>query len=606
MHVLSRLTPTPVPPPPPLGQRRGAPANLARLTLDLIRDRAEPERTYRSRDDYPSPPMSGSPPPPPNTNLEAGDRSQGSYQPASHDVYRHSSAPGQGDMRSQFQPPIRPHGSEATLHSFRRPGDVSPRSMTTGYPQQTIPQPLELQQAPQLQPHQHPYLPAPPQGPGSAPLGPPGGPSQSAFQVPSRPPVGENPGFTSPRAQRKTKGHVASACVPCKKAHLRCDSQRPCGRCVNNGRKDACIDVQHKKRGRPRLRDDKDSSRFDPQGPIGTTFDDPLRRPQPSYRVLKSQPTESVQPRFLERAPMSDANTFPAPLSITTRPAEPVAFLTMALVVTKASATFRDAIGVQAIEGVGLTDIVARNDQDKVRRRHQEMLEDQREREPQYLPPIFNKEQEERVIRSLAFNPEQISRFSLEKQDTLTFQATDGQQRTYSVRMGLAKQDSIYFIVLVLNTSTPVQQQPFPYPSPSPRSRDIPYSYQPAQHSFSHPSPASAPFESARRYPPEGVYGPGPSPSPRQPSHMMSGLSPVYAPSANRPEAPLSYQIPRSELTPTTRPPQSQPEFQLPPIRSQPQQSPAQAPPTPWPRDERPNRVDIGGLIEKPNPDPRQ
>ncbi|KAG5985501.1 hypothetical protein E4U43_006033, partial [Claviceps pusilla] len=26
---------------------------------------------------------------------------------------------------------------------------------------------------------------------------------------------------SSPRAQRKTKGHVASACVPCKRAHLR-------------------------------------------------------------------------------------------------------------------------------------------------------------------------------------------------------------------------------------------------------------------------------------------------------------------------------------------------------------------------------------------------
>ena len=27
--------------------------------------------------------------------------------------------------------------------------------------------------------------------------------------------------LTSPKAQRRTKGHVASACMPCKRAHLR-------------------------------------------------------------------------------------------------------------------------------------------------------------------------------------------------------------------------------------------------------------------------------------------------------------------------------------------------------------------------------------------------
>lgn len=35
---------------------------------------------------------------------------------------------------------------------------------------------------------------------------------------------------------RRTKAHVASACVNCKKAHLSCDVQRPCGRCVSSGK----------------------------------------------------------------------------------------------------------------------------------------------------------------------------------------------------------------------------------------------------------------------------------------------------------------------------------------------------------------------------------
>ena len=44
------------------------------------------------------------------------------------------------------------------------------------------------------------------------------------------------PGQASPRATRKTKAHVASACVNCKKKHLRCDNARPCRRCVQSGK----------------------------------------------------------------------------------------------------------------------------------------------------------------------------------------------------------------------------------------------------------------------------------------------------------------------------------------------------------------------------------
>ena len=34
----------------------------------------------------------------------------------------------------------------------------------------------------------------------------------------------------------KWKAHIASACVNCKKAHLSCDSARPCARCVASGK----------------------------------------------------------------------------------------------------------------------------------------------------------------------------------------------------------------------------------------------------------------------------------------------------------------------------------------------------------------------------------
>ena len=43
---------------------------------------------------------------------------------------------------------------------------------------------------------------------------------------------------------RRTKAHVASACVNCKKAHLSCDVQRPCGRCVASGKQVSLCEPQ--------------------------------------------------------------------------------------------------------------------------------------------------------------------------------------------------------------------------------------------------------------------------------------------------------------------------------------------------------------------------
>ena len=39
-----------------------------------------------------------------------------------------------------------------------------------------------------------------------------------------------------PVPTRRTKAHVASACVNCKKKHLGCDSARPCRRCILAGK----------------------------------------------------------------------------------------------------------------------------------------------------------------------------------------------------------------------------------------------------------------------------------------------------------------------------------------------------------------------------------
>ncbi|GAB5587636.1 hypothetical protein Unana1_02536 [Umbelopsis nana] len=56
-------------------------------------------------------------------------------------------------------------------------------------------------------------------------------------------------------SKRPNKAHVPSACINCKKAHLACDLNRPCTRCITMNKVDTCHDVQQKKRGRPKLRD---------------------------------------------------------------------------------------------------------------------------------------------------------------------------------------------------------------------------------------------------------------------------------------------------------------------------------------------------------------
>lgn len=62
-------------------------------------------------------------------------------------------------------------------------------------------------------------------------------------------------------SQRKKHKHVGRACIHCKKAHLACDNARPCKRCVHLGKHD-CVDVEHKRRGRPRSNFDKRRPKF--------------------------------------------------------------------------------------------------------------------------------------------------------------------------------------------------------------------------------------------------------------------------------------------------------------------------------------------------------
>lgn len=330
------------------------------------------------------------------------------------------------------------------------------------------------------------------------------------------------------------------------------------------------------------------------------SYDDSLRRSQ-SYRVLKSQPSEGVASRFLERGSPADANMYPAPLSIATRPPEAVAFLTMDFAIAKTSSTFTEALG-RHTKGMRLAEVVVPGDQERVANIQSVVHEEQSRKEPNYLPPIFGKEEEERVIFGLGFSQEDMSRFKLERQEYLSFTGPDGQPRPYPVRVGLAKQDSIYFVVLQLALGL----RPHGHLTPSPHSRDprdAPYPYQAAPQLYApQPTPVSATFDPGRPRLGSDASAYGMRQQGTQQQQVMPGLSPglpsAYAASPGRAEhSPSSaYQIPRSELPPLPQQP-----YQLPPIRSRQSQGlgpPAESP-SPWSRDER--RVDIGGLIDKPD-----
>jgi hypothetical protein len=342
-------------------------------------------------------------------------------------------------------------------------------------------------------------------------------------------------------------------------------------------------------------------SLYAPVSAAAPPFDDPLRRSQ-SYRVLKSHPTEPPTPRYLERGSSGDVNVYPPPLTIPSRHLEPVAYLTVDLEVARVSSTFVDAIGAgaaQSIQRRNLGELVVPGERERVAALQRSLQEEQGRKDPNYLPPIFARQDIERVIQGLPFDPESISRLPVDRQDFFTFVTAEGQPRSYQIRIGLAKQESVYFVVLLLQ----LQQRPFPQPSPSPHPRELPYSYQPQP--YTQLTPVSASFDQSwprfgnTRDSREGGMTPRP---PTASGQMMTSLSPGVSPNvpsysasssvrAEHPSGP-SYQIPRSELPPNRH--SQQPGYQLPPIRSQGPVEPS--------LDARGGRVDIGGLIDRPNP----
>ncbi|KAK3294787.1 uncharacterized protein B0H64DRAFT_195156 [Chaetomium fimeti] len=195
------------------GQRRGI-SDTARFGLDLTRTRTGSGGAV-GRGSYPSPPMSGSPPLPPKTSPEVAERSQGTYQATTQDVYSGIPTTTQNEERTQT-------GAAGGPRAFfsdapERAPYTFPRLDAPG----TRPPPLYPQPLGQGTTQSTAYLPGP--GTGAAGNHPGALPPPQTYPSGAHHPTPDALHDTPPKTQRKTKGHVASACVPCKKAHLRCD-----------------------------------------------------------------------------------------------------------------------------------------------------------------------------------------------------------------------------------------------------------------------------------------------------------------------------------------------------------------------------------------------
>lgn len=435
--------------------------------------------------------------------------------------------------------------------------------------------------------------------------------------------IGSNvPGPVAARSGRKSRGHVASACINCKKAHLSCDVQRPCSRCVASGKhvrlrheysmrselttdQDTCVDVQHKKRGRPRLREETEF-KVEQMMPSPATQPTATMAPSPqstrpiagtrhrrteSLRSLRSQTSDSSGPSTLPTP------TFPPPPSTTPRfrqqpsgfPSSslgtlevPTAYLDLDLTFIRANSGFQNAMSAgQDVRGRRLDEIASSADATNFQSIRNQLREEREAREPSYMPPIVHQSQDPLQGVSDADVDRLAQGFTDRTYIWTQSQPTLSRER-FTVRVRLAKTNT-YFVVVTL---PPVRQlrpaQPAtlssPYAMPAttathsyqPYGSAMPYSTSPGYYSIQS-SPLGAPLQLQPSPGPPPLSSPYPT-YPPPPPQMMPPYQ--HLPPPVTPRMGTGAPSERMQFTPPTgsreaMPPSQEP-LLLPPIVSAP------------------------------------
>ncbi|KAF1816783.1 hypothetical protein P152DRAFT_469316 [Eremomyces bilateralis CBS 781.70] len=282
------------------------------------------------------------------------------------------------------------------------------------------------------------------------------------------------------------KANVAAACVNCRRAHLSCDVNRPCGRCVTSGKQDTCVDVEHKKRGRPRLRD-REPGEAVPE--VGIPQLQPLsagaaaeQLPTPSGRRsrLRSRPqsisslAEITQGAIHQLGGYLRSHIGPAP-AVQTPPqaprgleadaSNPVAFLDLNLQILKTNQAFRDCTyGPGDPRGRELAYLVQSQCIPQLQRLQSDLRVERAERDPTHLPPIGSSDGERAVSDVEEGDIARITQGFTERRDIWRFILSGENAAALPVQISLAR-TTTFFVVLVLPRMPPPRGRPFETPS---------------------------------------------------------------------------------------------------------------------------------------------
>ncbi|KAB8342717.1 hypothetical protein FH972_022317 [Carpinus fangiana] len=293
-----------------------------------------------------------------------------------------------------------------------------------------------------------------------------------SLSQPSNPPSTRNDSFTSAgpteansppgnhnalqsQRGRKAKAHVQSACANCKKAHLACDIGRPCQRCISNGKTATCVDVEHKKRGRPRLRDDRGqktaaASRFPHTQPLHLNSASAARELRPSSlrgqysTVLASQDLYSR--RFGNDVAYMGPNSYFS--SGFSGAQSAMAFLDTDMNIVRTNDAFRQYFPGAQLEGQKLLNIVDSSNWRTLEYIQRQLRDERHSKDNTYLPPIQSENEARNIPESVEMTDVgQLTGAHIDRTQPLNFRLVNGQTQTLNVSIRLAKAMS-YFVVL--------------------------------------------------------------------------------------------------------------------------------------------------------------
>ena len=382
--------------------------------------------------------------------------------------------------------------------------------------------------------------------------------------------------------------------------------------------------MQHKKRGRPRLRDDKEFGRGDdgrsvPSQLLGASpasGPDPFSQQPPfpsSHRPIDplraagrppQSSDESPNPRLQSISstagvPPSNPGSYggalyPAGPNLAYQ-SLPIAFLNLDLVVLKANQTFHDLVAfVGDIRGKSLMELLEARQTDVLQRIRNELREERDTREPTYMAPITPLGQD--PVQSVAERDvDLVSQGFVDRLFLLNFRLPNGNFQSLQTQVRLAK-TSLYFVTIVVHTpprlaGPPLLTQQLAPPTPIRTAQSLsapttgptrdfgPYSARPSSSASSAPTSPYFNFSTVRTSLPTipSSYGTSPSynysPTAGLEQGYFSTIQPPTQPSGGYPSPypplPRTSSVATESLRELNRPARLE-GLQLPPIRTGP------------------------------------